>query len=503
MAKGISKALLYTAFGVNGLLMYSLAVTNMASIYILGELGGSPVTTSYTITFFALGNALTVPICFAICRPLGMRTTLYVCIIAFIMISFFMTFSPTYPIFLLFRFLQGCVSGPLLILIPSIISKLATQEETDLYIRNVTVVYIVAPAAGASLGGVFAYEWSWTWFAYIDTILGALLALSFFFCWRGVIFEKRKDKMDLLGYFFYAMALLSLSIFTIMGQELDWFRSYFLRGLFPFGIVSLIYFIIRLRSSENPLFNIDLLQRPQMLFAFLQVITLFAGYFAMVHLLSIWLNLFAVYTPNWIGAILAIMATSALFILLILDRYKEKTRFIALLIAIVLVAICNYQTMIFDVDVNFGRIALSRVIGGLGFALFLPPLFYLVLGAARREEKFQSLVLFQVARTLGCSIGLSIYATVWLRRGVFYHDRLGSEFTKFSQKTRDLFQQLKFFDLQGLKANEELERALERQSQSLALSDTFYLMYLITLALLLIAVVFYFFHRRKKLLKNS
>jgi DHA2 family multidrug resistance protein len=217
----------------------------------------------------------------------------------------------------------------------------------------------------------------------------------------------------------------------------------------------------------------------------------------MVILLALWLNLWANYTPEWIGLLIGTMAFAGLFpFFLIEKRFRLVDNRIYLILAIVLLAISCFHTMTFNVEVSFGQIAFSRILAGFGLALFLAPIFRLSFHSLPEDKMLHVLVLFQITRALSSGLGASIYATIWLRRQVFYHDRLGSQITAFSEQTKDFFTNAKQLHLQGEHANAQLDYYLQREATSLALDDCFYLMAWILIGLLL-TFAFTFLLRRR------
>ena len=90
-----------------------------------------------------------------------------------------------------------------------------------------------------------------------------------------------------------------------------------------------------------------------------------------------------------------------------------------------------------------------------------------------------------MARNLAGGLGAAFFTTVWWRRSVFFHERLGEQLTSFSTLTKNYLKEYSFFHMQGKPATAELEHALNMQSKALALDDTFYLMGWIFVALLI------------------
>src|SRR5262249_39064037 len=132
---------------------------------------------------------------------------------------------------------------------------------------------------------------------------------------------------------------------------------------------------------------------------------------------------------------------------------------------------------------------------GFGLALFLTPLFRICIFTCASADKVHGLTLLHVVRALFSGLGASAYATMWQRRQVFYHDRLGSQLTAFNPPTQAFFAEAPGFQLTGLSADAQLEFFLQQQATSLALDDCFYFMGWMLVGLLLSFAVTIFFKR--------
>ena len=486
-------ALFFTLFSV--IFNYTLSI--MASPYIAGDLGGSDDITTYTVSFFALGNALSIPLGRTLFPKIGTARFLFIGLLLFAFFSWICAIAPTYPFFNASRFMQGFACGPFYALSFHLFSSLEPKEKKELFSAITMMIFTIGPVVGACWGGWISYEWNWRVVFYLN--VPVLLFLAWFLRrqLKGFdAYDVPKVHFDRIGYCAYFIAIFCLGIAIIMGQELDWFRSHLIITLTAIGGVSLLFFIFWEINHPHPLLYLALLKNPVLTFALVNLAILFSAYFGMVILLALWLNLWVNYTPDWIGVLIGTMALAGLFpIFLIEKKMRLLDNRVYLAIAIIILAISCFHTMTFNVDINFGRIAYSRILAGFGLALFLVPILRLCLHNLQEERMQHVLGLFQVVRALSSGLGASVYATIWLRRQVFFHDRLGSQLTVLSPETQEFFVNAKKFHLQGDHADAQLEYFLQREATSLALDDCFYLMAWILIGLLL-TFLFTFFLRR-------
>jgi DHA2 family multidrug resistance protein len=464
---------------------YTLSI--MASPYIAGELGGSNDITTYTVSLFALGNALSIPLGRPLLLRIGAMRLIVTATLLFAFFSWTCAVAPTYPFFNASRFLQGFVSGPFYALVFYLFSVFVPKENKGIITSIALMIFTIGPVVGASWGGWIAYEWEWRYVFYLNIPIELFLAWFLFRKLRDLKEEKPSlPPFDTVGYLTYFISLFCLGFSLITGQELDWFRSPFITALVAIAIPTLLFFILWELNHPDPILHLNLLKSFTLSFALFNLAILFSAYFGMVILLALWLNLWANYTPDWIGVLLGTMAIAGLFPMFLIDRRIARIdNRIFLSAAVLLLALSCYHTMLFNVEINFGRIAYSRILAGFGLALFLAPIFRLCFHSYPEENRLHILGLFQVVRALASGLGCSIYATIWQRRQVFYHDRLGGELTPFSHNTAAFFTTAKEVQLTGDHAYSKLNFYLDREASSLALDDCFYLMAWILIGLLL------------------
>src|SRR5690349_10301262 len=94
-------------FAVLFLAIFNYTLSIMASLYIVGDLGGSNDIATYSVTFFGLGNALGIPLGGAFLKRIGPVKLLVCCLLFFAFFSWTCASSANYPIFIASRFFLG------------------------------------------------------------------------------------------------------------------------------------------------------------------------------------------------------------------------------------------------------------------------------------------------------------------------------------------------------------------------------------------------------------
>lgn len=482
-----SHAIIFTAlFSTIFLVIFNYTLTLMAGVYIVGELGGSNYITTYTVTFYALGNALGVPLGAFLWRQFGVTRLLVFFLLMFAFFNVLCGLATTFSFLIACRFLQGLMGGPFYGLVNRLQVALVPPAKRSLFTSLNLTILAVTPVIGASYGGWIGYDYHWRWVFFIN--IPFILGLAVFYATQiKGLNQKEKNTFDLVGYLAYFFTILFLGFFIATGQELDWLNSRLLITCLLVGIPSLIFFILWSLRHPTPIIDFEVLKKPVVIFALTNLTILFSAYFGMVILLALWLKLYVQYTPLWIATLLGTMAIAGLLpSVLVGDKWGRTDARFPLLLSIGCLAISCFNTATFTEDVNFGRVVGSRILAGFGLAFFLPPIFRLSFRSVPDEKSLSVVVIFQVVRALASGIGASFYTILWQRREIFYHERFTSLLTPFSQLTKNFFQHAKQFHLHGEAAKAQLDYFVERQSIALALDDCFYLMGWILMGLLVL-----------------
>ena len=472
------------------LVLFYNTVTNMAGLYIASDLGGSQEISVYPMVFFGLGNALTIPLAKFLAERFGAARSLATCLLLFSLISLFCSNAPTFFLFVFFRLLLGASSGPFYGLVNKLLFTHVPEEKKDLFSSFMVLQFTMVPVLGASFGAWLSYENHWRWITHLNQPLILLIALYF---WRHI---RQLDKpcrslhFDGIGYTLYCLGLGCFVTAATLGQQLDWFRSPTITYLLAIAVPALIGFVFWESHHKNPIVDIHLLRNSQCAFGLLNVGLLFATYFGTIILIALWLKIYVNYTPTWIAILLIIMVMTGSIGYLVsrywLHRHNPKY---PLAIAITSFAISCYTSAHFNVEIDFFHLSIARALDGFGLALFLPPVFKLVLESYPTARSLDLFILFQVVRASCTSLGAGLFVILWQRRQVFFHERLGEGITRSSQLTQQFFANaMHQFHLTQEQASAQLAVFLEEQATSLALNDCFGFMTAIMVALLLLLV---------------
>lgn len=469
----------------------------MGGGYIVSDLGGSPEIAMYGVCFFGLGNALLFALGGELGRRFGRLQVLLFSLICFIITTYLCAIAPTFFFFVLFRFLAGLASGIFFPVSFGLLQEHTSTEQKNRMLAYLALIMTVTPVLAACFGGWVAYEIHWTWVYFSQ--LPFLIILACILYHHKTPHPPSNQSFDWIGYVFYVLGIGSLVTAIALGQQLDWFRSPLICVLLSVALLCLIFFILWELSHEKPFLALYLLKIPTFALSIFCVFFLFSAYFGMILLLALWLQLDAKYSPLWIVLILSHMAVAGGILFAALERWFEHvTTLWVVLLAIGFFAVSCFYSTTFNAEVNFGRLTFARILAGFGLAFFLFPLLIVCLRSLPKADSMLGLAFFQSVRLIAGSIGSVSYTTVWIRRKVFYHERLGEQLTPYSEQTQEFMSELSVYAPSPGGTRQLLENGLQVQSDALALADCFYLMGWIMVGVFVITFVHLMQHRKNK-----
>ncbi len=217
----------------NMIMLTSLMIAVMASVdmtivsvalpYMAGNLNASPEEITWVVTMFTCGQALIVGVTGHLSRMLGRKRLAIIVVIGFVLSSMACGLAQSMTQIVIFRFLQGIFSGPLIPLSQSMLVDAFPAKDRSKALSIWSMGVLGGPALGPMIGGWLAQNLDWRWNFYVNLPIGIVALFLIVFFVRGV--APQRVRTDLVGLVLLATWVISLQIMLDQGDDLDWFAS--------------------------------------------------------------------------------------------------------------------------------------------------------------------------------------------------------------------------------------------------------------------------------------
>ncbi|NQX89867.1 MAG: DHA2 family efflux MFS transporter permease subunit [Halioglobus sp.] len=205
--------------------MASLDITIVAVAlpYMAGNLSTGPDEITWVVTMFAVGQAITIGITGHLARVLGRRRLAIIVVVGFVGSSICCAAAGSLTEIVMFRFIQGLFSGPLIPLSQSMLIDAYPEKDRNKALSYWSMGVLGGPALGPVIGGYLTQELSWRWSFWINLPIGVLALIMIISVVRPT--PRQSVHSDFMGLVLLGIAIVAYQIVLDRGNELDWFQS--------------------------------------------------------------------------------------------------------------------------------------------------------------------------------------------------------------------------------------------------------------------------------------
>lgn len=407
----------------------SVAQPNMA-----GSLGATNEEATWVLTSYLVANAIVLPASGWLSLYFGRKRFLLACTGLFTLGSFLCGIAPTMTILIAARILQGLGGGALMPISQAILLESFPREKQGIAMAVYGMGVVGAPILGPLAGGWLTDNYSWRWVFNINIPLGIL---AIFMMMRYIedppyIKSSRPGTIDGIGFGLLAVWLATLQIVLDKGQQEDWFASNWIVWLAIISTSAFVALIVRELGTPEPIVDLRVFQNRNFWVGTTITAVVMAGMYSALTVLPLFLQTLLGYTaqssglataPRGIGAMLAMPLVG------ILMSYVDSRWLISLGVACMSIATLMFGNV--TLDVSMASIVWPNILQGLGMALILVPLMAISVGTLPKEKIGNASGLFNLLRTLGGSIGISVSTTFLVRMTQVHQANLVSHMTPF------------------------------------------------------------------------
>ncbi len=472
------------------MVILDMTIVNVALPHMMGSLGATADQITWVLTAYIVMEAIFIPMSGFLAARLGRRRLMLISITGFVAASALCGQADSLAEMVLFRLFQGAFGAAVIPLSQSIMVDNFPGDERGKAMALWGVGIMLGPILGPTLGGYITQYLDWRWVFYINVPVGIinLLMIS-----RLVKPEpRRRVKLDWIGALLLAVGIGSLQILLDRGNQENWFHSDMIIALAMITITGLVIFTLRSWSRADSVLQLHLLRDRNLILASLMMAGFGMALFGMIALQPLMLERLFDYPAQTTGLVMAPRGLASALGMFAVSRLITRVGAPRLVLAgLALAAAGTWPMTWYNLDLSIGWFVWPTVLQGLGMGMIFVPLSALVYETLPRSATDQGSAIFNLARTVGSAVGISIAATVFTRMTQVNWNRLGGDINPYNPALQQWLA-VKHLTVADPLAPQLLAHELARQASMIGFIDAYWF---VTLSFLLLAPLLLLFRK--------
>lgn len=479
---GVSRGLIsITVMLTTIMVILDMTIVNVALPDMMGALGATSDQITWVLTSYIVVEAIMIPLTGFLVTLFGRKRLMLVSVAGFVIASALCGQANSLTEMIVFRLMQGLFGASVVPLSQSVMVDTFPKEERGKAMAFWGIGIMLGPILGPTLGGYITEHLNWRWVFYINLPVGVLNLLM---VWTLLQNETgHRVKADWLGALFMAVGIGSLQLMLDQGNQKNWFDSGLIQTLAIISVLALLYFLFRSWKRQDSIVKLQLLQDRNLATACFMMFVFGLGLFGTIALQPIMLENLFNYNAETTGLVMAPRGLASMAGMFLVSRLINRvdlrliifSGFIFSSSGTWLLSQMNLQAA----ETNF---IWNGLIQGFGLGMIFVPLSTLAYETLSKEQTSQAAGIYNLARTIGSSVGISVatailsYADHMSRTGLSAHITSTNPAVSQWLATQGM-------SLQSPLAVSTLTGEVQRQALMVAFNDTFWVVMLSFLAL--------------------
>jgi len=416
----------------------NIVIALMVAMF-LGAIEGTVVTTavptivkdlqgfeliSLVFSVYLLTSAISTPIYGKLSDLYGRKNMLLIGIIIFLVGSFLCGLSQNMYMLIGFRAIQGIGAGAIFTVTYTIVGDIFTLEERTKVQGGISTVWGIASLVGPFLGGILIDMLSWNWIFFINIPFGIL---SIILIQKNLKenFKKTEHKIDYAGIITLSMAMIVFLNIFLSSENASSNHNIFIVISVIITIIFLIAFYNIEKKAKEPIMPFDI-------FTKISTIVNLISFLASAILIGADVYM-AIYIQNVLGfnatisgLALAPMSLSWLIASVLLGKFIVKYGGKAVtVVSNIVLLISAILLLTLDISSSLFLVLVYVFIMGFGFGGAFTTLTIIIQESVGYNKRGAATATNSLLRTLGQTIGVSVFGSIFNLYIVKYFTHLG------------------------------------------------------------------------------
>ncbi len=476
------------------MVILDMTIVNVALPHMMGSLGATADQITWVLTAYIVMEAIFIPLSGFLASWLGRRRLMLISIAGFVVASALCGQADSLTEMVISRLLQGAFGAAVIPLSQSIMVDSFPGDERGKAMALWGVGIMLGPILGPTLGGYITQHLDWRWVFYINVPIGII---NLWMISRLIKPEPmRKLHFDWIGALLLAMGIGSLQIMLDRGNQENWFQSGMILTLATMSLFGVIGFVLRSRSQGNSLLQLPLLKDRNLTLASLMMAVFGMGLFGTIALQPLMLERLFNFPAQTTGLVMAPRGLASAIGMFAVSRVINRVGAPRLvLVGLILAAGGTWMMTWYNLDTSINWFIGPSILQGIGMGMIFVPLSTLVYETLPPTATDQGSAIFNLARTIGSAVGISIAVTIVTRMTQANWNRLGGNINPYNPALQQWLS-VKHLSLADSLTPQILAHGLEQQASMIGFVDAFWF---IMLSFLVLAPLLLLFRRKRNL----
>jgi DHA2 family multidrug resistance protein len=421
----------------NFMVVLDTTIANVSIPHIAGSLGVSANQATWTITSYAVADAITVVLSGWLSQRFGGVRTFTACLIGFAFFSVLCGLSVTLDMLVAARIGQGLCGGPLIPLSQTLMMRIYPPEKLPQGMSYWTLTTMLGPVLGPVAGGLISDGLNWHWIFLINIPFAIPLIIACPILLGSVENETAKVPIDNIGLGLMILWIGALQIILDIGRERDWFADPTILALGVTAVLAFVAFIIWELTEEHPVVDLRVCRHRSFTIATTCFTLGYASFQAGIVVIPQWMQFSLGYTATYAGYATCVTG----FASFCMSQFPPR---LLKYIDARLVVTCGMLWMGagtllrtgWTSGADFWTLTIPQAVMGLAIPFFFTTLISIGFAQMPQKEAASAAGLFAFMRTMGLAFGISLSLTYWDNQsrvaGSELAGRLNSEATQAS-----------------------------------------------------------------------
>jgi DHA2 family multidrug resistance protein len=429
---------LTTAAVMLATILYSLdwTIAVIALPHMQGAFSATQDQISWIITSYIVASAVMIPTAGSLSRRFGRKRVFVWAVAGFTVASVFCGAAETLTGEVLARIAQGASGAFLIPIAQAVVLDSYPREQHGKAMAYWAMGVMMGPILGPTVGGYVTEFYTWRWIFFINIPLGAIALIAA----MAFVPETETDKghrFDWLGFLALALGVGALQMMLDRGEREDWFQSGEI--VIEAALMALGFYLFAAHSltTSKPFLNLRLLRDRNFGFGLLFILLYGLLTLPPMVLMPPFLDDLRGYPIDTIGLIQTPrglgLITAAIFSGQFSNRIDPRYM---IAFGLVSLTVSNGAMADWTLDVGTWEIVWTGYVQGVGAGIVIAPLGVLAFNTLAAEHRTEGAAIFNLMRSVGSSIGVSIAVAILTRSTTVNYAILSEHITPFNEVLR-------------------------------------------------------------------